>query len=314
MIIDHEAASFLTRINTPWLIKSCDWNESLKSKAISWLCKKTNKSILKLTEEDYNRNGMSELLAIEGNYYNLNIKMFNHFQNKITGWPGGKPNSDDSKRPERSKPAKKNCLIFSPHPDDDVISMGGTFDRLVTQGHEVHVAYQTSGNLAVSDEDALKYIEVISDLKESNKNGYNQLKKEISNKNSASIDSKQLRLLKGYIRKRESLAATRYIGIPDKNVHFLNLPFYESGMVRKLSPTNVDRKILISLIKKVKPHQIYAAGDLADPHGTHRICLNLIFDALNKLKYEAFMKIAGYGYTGEHGKSGKFMRLIWRYP
>ena len=290
IIIDHEAASFLTRINTPWLIKSCDWNESLKSKAISWLCKKTNKSILKLTEEDYNRNGMSELLAIEGNYYDLNIKMFNHFQNKITGWPGGKPNSDDSKRPERSKPAKKNCLIFSPHPDDDVISMGGTFDRLVTQGHEVHVAYQTSGNLAVSDEDALKYIEVISDLKESNKNGYNQLKKEINNKNSASIDSKQLRLLKGYIRKRESLAATRYIGIPDKNVHFLNLPFYESGMARKLSPTNVDRKILISLIKKVKPHQIYAAGDLADPHGTHRICLNLIFDALNKLKYEAFMK------------------------
>ncbi len=290
MIIDHEAASFLTRINTPWLIKSCDWNESLKSKAITWLCKKTNKSILKLTEEDYNRNGMSELLAIEGNYYDLNIKMFNHFQNKITGWPGGKPNSDDSKRPERSKPAKKKCLIFSPHPDDDVISMGGTFDRLVTQGHEVHVAYQTSGNLAVSDEDALKYIEVISDLKENNKNGFNQLKKEISNKNSTSIDSKQLRLLKGYIRKRESLAATRYIGIPDKNVHFLNLPFYESGMARKLSPTDVDRKILISLIKKIKPHQIYAAGDLADPHGTHRICLNLIFYALNKLKHEVFMK------------------------
>jgi len=290
IIIDYEAASFLTRINTPWLIKSCEWDEPLKTKAISWLCKKTNKSILKLTEEDYNRNGMSELLAIEGNYYNLNIKMFNHFQNKITGWPGGKPNSDDSKRPERSKPSKKKCLIFSPHPDDDVISMGGTFDRLVTQGHEVHVAYQTSGNLAVSDQDALKHIEVISDLKEDTQKIYNQLKKEITNKDSSSIDSHQLRQLKGFISKRESLAATRYIGIPDKNVHFLNLPFYETGMARKLSPTDSDRKILISLIEKIKPHQIYAAGDLADPHGTHRICLNLIYDALEELKSKPFMK------------------------
>ena len=290
IIIDKEAASFMTRINTPWLIKSCEWDESLKLKAISWLCKKTNKSILKLTEEDYNRNGMSELLAIEGNYYDLNIKMFNHFQNKITGWPGGKPNSDDSKRPERSEPSKKNCLIFSPHPDDDVISMGGTFDRLVTQGHEVHVAYQTSGNLAVSDDDALKFIEVISDLKEDLQNKYNQLKKEIISKDASSIDSPQLRQLKGFIRKRESLAATRYIGIPDENVHFLNLPFYETGMARKLSPTDSDRKILISLIEKIKPHQIFAAGDLADPHGTHRICLNLIYEALNKLKSKPFMK------------------------
>ena len=290
IIIDNEAASFMTRINTPWLIKSCEWDELLKLKAISWLCKKTNKSILKLTEEDYNRNGMSELLAIEGNYYDLNIKMFNHFQNKITGWPGGKPNSDDSKRPERSEPSKKNCLIFSPHPDDDVISMGGTFDRLVTQGHEVHVAYQTSGNLAVSDEDALKFIEVISDLKEDTQKKYNQLKKEIINKDSSSIDSPQLRQLKGFIRKRESLAATRFIGIPDKNVHFLNLPFYETGMARKLSPTDSDRKILNSLIEKIKPHQIYAAGDLADPHGTHRICLNLIYDSIEELKSKSFMK------------------------
>ena len=290
IIIDNEAASFMTRINTPWLIKSCEWDESLKLKAISWLCKKTNKSILKLTEEDYNRNGMSELLAIEGNYYDLNIKMFNHFQNKITGWPGGKPNSDDSKRPERSEPSKKKCLIFSPHPDDDVISMGGTFDRLVTQGHEVHVAYQTSGNLAVSDDDALKFIEVISDLKEDLQNKYNQLKKEIISKDASSIDSPQLRQLKGFIRKRESLAATRFIGIPDKNVHFLNLPFYETGMARKLSPTDSDRKILNSLIEKIKPHQIYAAGDLADPHGTHRICLNLIYDSLEELKSKPFMK------------------------
>ena len=290
IIIDKEAASFMTRINTPWLIKSCEWDKPLKLKAISWLCKKTNKSILKLTEEDYNRNGMSELLAIEGNYYDLNIKMFNHFQNKITGWPGGKPNSDDSKRPERSEPSKKNCLIFSPHPDDDVISMGGTFDRLVTQGHEVHVAYQTSGNLAVSDDDALKFIEVISDLKEDLQNKYNQLKKEIISKNASSIDSPQLRQLKGFIRKRESLAATRFIGIPDKNVHFLNLPFYETGMARKLSPTDSDRKILNSLIEKIKPHQIYAAGDLADPHGTHRICLNLIYDSLEELKSKPFMK------------------------
>ena len=290
LVLDHQSASGLTRIKTPWITGNCDWSDpSNLCKAVYWLCKKTDKSILKLTEEDYSQNGMSELLILEGNYYDLNIKMFNRLQNTITGWPGGKPKADDSNRPERALPKKKRCIIFSPHPDDDVISMGGTFDRLVAQGHEVHVAYQTSGNIAVSDEEALKYIEVVSDISE-DPSVCDDLKKELLNKDKNTIDSVALRKLKGAIRKRESLAATRYIGIPDTQVHFLNLPFYESGKVKKNLPSKNDMNITSQLIKKVKPHQIYAAGDLADPHGTHRICLDILFDSINQLKSESFMK------------------------
>ena len=290
LVLDHQAASGLTRIKTPWITGNCDWAEiSNQCKAVYWLCKKTNKSILKLTEEDYNQNGMSELLNLEGNYYDLNIKMFNRLQNTITGWPGGKPNADDSKRPERALPDPKRCIIFSPHPDDDVISMGGTFDRLVAQGHEVHVAYQTSGNIAVSDDEALKYIEVISDISE-DPSVYTNLKNELLHKEKNTMDSLALRKLKGTIRKRESLAATRYIGIPDDQVHFLNLPFYESGKIKKNPPSQQDIDTTNQLIQSVKPHQIFAAGDLADPHGTHRICLNILFDSIDQLKSESFMK------------------------
>ena len=290
LVLDHQAASGLTRIKTPWITGNCDWAElSNQCKAVYWLCEKTNKSILKLTEEDYNQNGMSELLNLEGNYYDLNIKMFNRLQNTITGWPGGKPNAYDSKRPERALPDLKRCIIFSPHPDDDVISMGGTFDRLVAQGHEVHVAYQTSGNIAVSDEEALKYIEVISDISE-DPSVYTDLKNELLHKQKNTMDSLALRKLKGTIRKRESLAATRYIGIPDDQVHFLNLPFYESGKIKKNPPSQQDIDITNQLIQSVKPHQIFAAGDLADPHGTHRICLNILFDSIDQLKSESFME------------------------
>ena len=290
LVLDHQAASGLTRIKTPWITGNCDWAEiSNQCKAVYWLCKKTNKSILKLTEEDYNQNGMSELLNLEGNYYDLNIKMFNRLQNTITGWPGGKPNADDSKRPERALPDPKRCIIFSPHPDDDVISMGGTFDRLVAQGHEVHVAYQTSGNIAVSDDEALKYIEVISDISE-DPSVYTNLKNELLHKEKNTMDSLALRKLKGTIRKRESLAATRYIGIPDDQVHFLNLPFYESGKIKKNPPSQQDIDTTNQLIQSVKPHQIFAAGDLADPHGTHRLCLNILFDSIDQLKSESFMK------------------------
>ena len=289
LVLDHQAASGLTRIKTPWITGNCDWTElSNQCKAVYWLCEKTNKSILKLTEEDYNQNGMSELLNLEGNYYDLNIKMFNRLQNTITGWPGGKPNADDSKRPERALPDPKRCIIFSPHPDDDVISMGGTFDRLVAQGHDVHVAYQTSGNIAVSDDEALKYIEVISDISD-DPSVYTDLKNELLHKEKNTMDSLALRKLKGTIRKRESLAATRYIGIPDDQVHFLNLPFYESGKIKKNPTSQQDIDITNRLIQSVKPHQIFAAGDLADPHGTHRICLNILFDSINQFKSESFM-------------------------
>ena len=290
LVLDKECSSELTRFKTPWLVGPCDWSDVMKRKAIVWLCEITEKSILKLTDEDYNKNGLSDLLALEGSSYELNIKMFNHFQNTISGWPGGKPNSDDSTRPERKNPNPKRVIIFSPHPDDDVISMGGTFDRLVSQGHEVHIAYQASGNVAVSDHDALKFIEVSSDMFAGDSNSkIKSLIKELKNKKPDKIDSPEVRQLKGFIRKREAIAATRYIGIPDSNTHFMNLPFYETGRIKKNPPSKKDILMTASLINKIKPHQIYAAGDLEDPHGTHKVCLDIVFEALESLKGEKFI-------------------------
>ena len=291
LILDKESSSELTRIKTPWVVGNCEWDQSNRSKAIIWLCKKTNKSILKLTDKDYNQNGMSDLLAQYGSSYDLNIKMFNRLQHTITGWPGGKPNADDTNRPERKYPEKKRVIIFSPHPDDDVISMGGTFDRLVSQGHEVHVAYQTSGNIAVSDQDALKYLEVTNDIieKKSDKKLTN-LGNLLKTKNPKVPANKVVSDLKGNIRKRESFGATRYMGIPDSQVHFMNLPFYETGMISKNPISKNDIYPTTRLIESIKPHQIYAAGDLADPHDTHRVCLEIIIEALKKLKQKSFMK------------------------
>ncbi|MFL9831632.1 glucosamine-6-phosphate deaminase [Flavobacterium sp. ARAG 55.4] len=287
-VLDTEASSELTRVKTPWLVKSCLWTDELKLKAVVWLSGLTNKPILKLTDKDYNDNGMSGLLAEEGTAYHLNIKMFNTLQHTITGWPGGKPNADDTYRPERSEPAKKRIIIFSPHPDDDVISMGGTFDRLVEQGHEVHIAYQTSGNIAVSNDEALKFAEVSTVLNSASTES-DSIIDFLKNKSKNDIDSVAVRKLKGLIRRSESLGATRYMGVPDENVHFLDLPFYETGTVKKGNLTDADIDIMCNLIDKVKPHQIYAAGDLADPHGTHKVCLDSLFEALKRLKSNSYM-------------------------
>jgi glucosamine-6-phosphate deaminase len=287
-VLDVQAASELTRVKTPWLVSSCVWTNNLKRKAVVWLSEKLSKSILKLTDKDYNNNGMSGLLMEEGTAYDLNIKMFNVLQHTITGWPGGKPNADDTNRPERALPAKKRIIIFSPHPDDDVISMGGTFDRLIEQGHEVHVVYQTSGNISVSDEEALKFAEVSKSLNPSS--SVQDIIETIKNKKSNKIEPIEVRKLKGNIRKHESMAATRYLGLSDNHVHFLNLPFYETGSIikNKLSKDDVD--IMCDIIEKIKPHQIFAAGDLADPHGTHEVCLNALFLALENLKSKSYIK------------------------
>lgn len=287
-ILDEGASSELTRIKTPWLVISPLWTEALKSKAIVWLSELLNKPFLKLTDKDYNENGMSGLLSDQGTAYDLNIKMFNKLQRTITGWPGGKPNADDSNRPERSTPEKKRVIIFSPHPDDDVISMGGTFDRLVEQGHEVHIAYQTSGNIAVSDEEALKFAEICQTLN-TNSNDSNSIIKFLNDKKNNEIDTLEVRKLKGLIRRSESHAATRYVGLEDEFVHFLDMPFYETGTVKKNNLSDDDVNIVADLIEKIKPHQIYAAGDLADPHGTHKVCLDAIFMALDNLKPKSFM-------------------------
>jgi glucosamine-6-phosphate deaminase len=216
--------------------------------------------------------------------------MFNQLQHTITGWPGGKPNHDDTNRPERANPAKKRVLIFSPHPDDDVISMGGTFARLIDQGHEVHVAYQTSGNIAVTDEEALKFIEVAENsfLQNSDNTVNLSALKEEFNKNDGS-SSREVLNIKGAVRRSECIAAARFLELPTKQLHFLNLPFYETGRIIKNEPSTKDYKITQDLIENIKPHQIFAAGDLADPHGTHRTCLNVIFKVLEDLKNEAYM-------------------------
>lgn len=287
-ILDKEAGSELTRNKTPWLVGPCVWSEELKGNAIVWLCELTSKSILRLTDKDYNDNGMSSLLAQEGGSYDLNIEMFNKLQHTITGWPGGKPNADDSNRPERAEPSRKRVIIFSPHPDDDVISMGGTFDRLVEQGHDVHIAYQTSGNIAVSDEEALKFAEVSTKLN-TNSEELKKIINTLQNKKKNNPDTIEVRNLKSLIRRSESFASTRYLGLPDDKVHFLDLPFYETGTIKKNKLSESDVAIMCDIVEKIKPHQIYAAGDLADPHGTHKVCLNALFEALKILKSKKFM-------------------------
>lgn len=295
--MDEAAAEKLTRYNQPWLVKSCDWDDLLIKKAVVWLCEQVNKPILKITESDYTEHGLSELITEHGPAYLLNIKVFNMLQHTITGWPGGKPNADDTQRPERKDPPQKRVIVFSPHPDDDVISMGATFMRLVDQGHDVHVAYQVSGNIAVSDEEALRFAEFIHDINIEYKRepiskigDFETISEFLNNKKEDDVDTEEVRAIKGLIRRGEAKAAARYCGVKPENVHFLDLPFYETGRVQKNPLGEEDIKIIMDLIEDVKPHQIYAAGDLADPHGTHRVCLEGIFEAVRRLKSESYMK------------------------
>lgn len=290
-ILDEAAASSLTRFDTPWLVKDCVWINQLKKKAVIWLANTVNKPILKLTEEDYNNHGMAQLAVEQGPVYNINIDIFNQVQHTITGWPGGKRDADDSQRPERAQPARKRSIIFSPHPDDDVISMGGTFIRLVDQGHDVHVAYQTSGNTAVWDDDVLRFVEFAIDFNESIgednshlKRIYQQMRDFIPTKQPNQIDTKEIRDVKGFIRKTEAISGARYAGLDDGHIHFMALPFYETGKVKKNTVGEADILLTIDLLQKVKPHQIFAAGDFADPNGTHLVCFNIILAALNRLK------------------------------
>lgn len=290
--IDLAAAAHLTRIQRPWLVTNCEWNDKLIRSAIAWLCSLLNKPILKLTNKDYNENGLSELLALYGSAYNVNIKVFNDLQHTITGWPGGKPNADDTYRPERAKPFPKRVLVFSPHPDDDVISMGGTLRRLVQQGHEVHVAYETSGNIAVGDEEVVRFMHFINGFnqlfgEEADKvitDKYAEIKKFFSEKKEGDLDTRDILTIKGLIRRGEARTACTYNNIPLSRCHFLDLPFYETGKIEKNPISEADVNIVQELLRTVKPHQIYVAGDLADPHGTHRVCTDAVFAAIDEEK------------------------------
>ncbi|MET0636528.1 MAG: glucosamine-6-phosphate deaminase [Chitinophagaceae bacterium] len=295
-ILDESAAVELTRRKAPWLTDDVAWDNAMIKKAVTHLALTLDKPILKLTNDDYNQNGLSNLLALYGQAYDINIEVFNQLQRSITGWPGGKPGHDDTYRPERAAPAVKRVLIFSPHPDDDIISMGGTFQRLVDQGHEVHVAYQTSGNIAVADDEAFRFIDFIRDYNQhfnitcdKADKIYEEALAFLKIKKSGEKDPEALRQVKGIIRRGEAKNTCRFVGVPDHRAHFLNLPFYETGLVEKSPIGEDDFKIIADLIKDIKPHQIYAAGDLADPHGTHKVCLDGVFEAVKRLKDQPFM-------------------------
>ena len=294
VVIDLSAAGNLTRIHRPWLVTSCEWNDKLIRSAIVWLCQLTGKPILKLTNKDYNENGLSELLALFGSAYNVNIKIFNDLQHTITRWPGGKPNADDTYRPERAKPYPKRIVVFSPHPDDDVISMGGTIRRLVEQKHDVHVAYETSGNIAVGDEEVIRFLHFINGFNQIFNNSedkvvvdkYAEIRKFLKEKKDGDIDTRDILTIKGLIRRGEARTACTYNNIPLDHCHFLDLPFYETGRIQKGPLTEADVEIVRNLLREVKPHQIFVAGDLADPHGTHRVCTDAVFAAIDLEKEE----------------------------
>ena len=290
VVIDEFAGEKLTRIEAPWVVGACEWSKKLIRKAVIWLCGKVDKPILKLTYQDYMKNSLAEMLDALGKTYDqVNIEVFNDLQHTISGWPGGKPNCDDTTRPVPSSPFPKRVLIFSPHPDDDVISMGGTFIRLVEQGHDVHVAYETSGNVAVYDDVVVQHMDTAREIGLEDR--YDEVRKIIADKVEGEPEPRALLNLKGAIRRAEAKAAVRSFGLNDEtNAHFLNLPFYETGGIKKGELGEADIDIVVKLLREIKPHQIYAAGDLTDPHGTHRVCIEAVLGAMEVVENDDWAK------------------------
>ena len=284
--VDETSGSLLTRVVAPWLVGPCEWTPKFIRKAVVWLCQTVHKPILKLTMQDYLENSLGELLDQFGPFDKINIDVFNDLQHTISGWPGGKPNAaDDSTRPVKSLPFPKTVLIFSPHPDDDVISMGGTLTRLVQQGHDVHVAYETSGDVAVHDDVVLQHMDAAYQLGFADK--FAEAKSLVDSKVPGAPEPRALLEMKAAIRRSEARSALRSVGLNDEtNAHFLNLPFYESGGIKKNPRSQADVDIIKDLLMRLKPHQIYMAGDLADPHGTHRVCTEAALDAVEQLREE----------------------------
>jgi glucosamine-6-phosphate deaminase len=312
IVLDNAAAAELTRFKTPWVLGSMEdfghkWDHQTIRRATIWLSQQVGKPLLKLTDEDYNEHGLQELVASRGGAYDINVEIFRTMQATITGWPGGKPNAEGQQADahagaptfQHANPDvfPKRVLVFSPHPDDDVISMGGTFIRLCEQGHEVHVAYQTSGNIAVFDEAALRHADFVREYAQAFGLGErqaqrieDQIETFVRRKQPGEIDSPELQKIKGLIRRTEARAAAKFSGVSEDHVHFMDLPFYETGRVRKKPLGEEDIRITIALLEDVKPNQIYAAGDLSDPHGTHRVCLTAVIEAVRRLNGAEWLK------------------------
>ena len=292
-IVDEAAAAELTRNKSPWLTGDIEWTNEMMKKAVVNMALKAEKPVLSLTNNDYNEHGLGDLLVEKGDAYEVNLQVYYMLRDTITGWPGGKPNAVIPHHPERSEPYPKRVIIFSPHPDDDIISMGGTFQRLHDQGHDVHVAYQTSGNIAVTDEFVTRFLDFAVGFEEiagidTSKSSkiLASAQKYLSQKKRNQVDTAEIRAIKGLIRRGEAKATCRYVGIKDENIHFLNLPFYETGAIEKKPMSDEDVKITTELLQQIKPHQIFAAGDLADPHGTHKVCLDIVLASLQQMKRE----------------------------
>lgn len=290
-VLDEAAASELTRFKRPWLAGDMDWSPRMIKKAVVSMALKLGKPVLSLTNADYNEFGLGDLLVEKGDAYEINLQVYYLLRDSITGWPGGKPNAVIPGHPERSTPYPKKVIIFSPHPDDDIISMGGTFQRLHDQGHDVHVAYQTSGNIAVTDEFVTRFLDFVVGFEEiagiNNETSANILedaRKFLAQKKSNQVDTAQIRAIKGLIRRCEARATCRYVGIKDENIHFQNLPFYETGTIEKKPMGEEDVQRTVKLLQEIQPEQVFCAGDLADPHGTHKVCLDVVFEALRRLK------------------------------
>jgi len=290
-VIDEQAASELTRIKTPWLTGEIEWDDKMIRRAVINMALKSGKPILSLTNHDYNESGLGDLIVEKGEAYDLNLQVFYMMRDTITGWPGGKPNSFIPNHPERSEIQPKTSLIFSPHPDDDIISMGGTFMRLQEHGHDVHVAYQTSGNIAVTDEFVTRFLDFAVGFEDmfgmdSGKSStiLNEARNYLDHKKPSQVDTGEIRAIKGLIRRCEAAATCRYVGLKEGNWHFQNLPFYETGTIQKNPMGEEDVVITMELLRKIKPHQVFCAGDLADPHGTHKVCLDVIFESLRRIK------------------------------
>ena len=290
-LVDEAAASELTRFKSPWLTGEIEWTSKTIKKAVVNMALKLNKPVLSLTNIDYNEFGLGDLIVEEGDAYEINLQVYYLLRDSITGWPGGKPDAHLPTHPERSEPYPKRVVIFSPHPDDDIISMGGTFQRLHDQGHDVHVAYQTSGNIAVTDEFVTRFLDFAVGFEQiaginndKSEKIFEEVRRYLSRKKTNEVDTNEIRSIKGLIRQCEAKATCRYVGIPEHNIHFQNLPFYETGTIEKKPMSDEDVEITIDLLQKIKPQQIFCAGDLADPHGTHKVCLDVVMEALKKIK------------------------------
>ena len=296
-VLDQAAASALTRYRTPWLVGALEdqglaWDERMTRRAILWLSQKCRKPILKLTDDDYNEAGLQDLLQVYGSAYEANLAGFYQMQHTITGWPGGRDPArtkpgDAPVRALRSPSANvfpKRVLVLSPHPDDDVISMGGTLCRLVEHGHEVHIAYQVSGSNAVSDESLWRALLFVREMAPADSESARRVQAFCSayEKGETLPPSAELTRWKALVRRHEAIAAAYVCGVSANRLHFLDLPFYQGMAKRRRQPGEADVEIMHRLLGALRPHLLFAAGDLDDPHGTHRLCLRVLRDALSR--------------------------------